>query len=183
MVKLIVIAARMPGLSLEEFSQHWYEVHGPLAAKLPGLRRYVQNHVIPETYAFRGTTHDGWSELYFDDLASLRRAYASPEWQALREDGETLFARPVAVIIARERIQKWDGVSRTDLSPVKAMSEGEIRSRLEQQGFTALAADPSIPGKIKAAAEAGLLAVWSPEHIVTIDDVNIDARPEKVPVA
>jgi uncharacterized protein (TIGR02118 family) len=184
MVKLISVAARMPGLSLEEFFGHWYEVHGPMAAKLPGLRRYVQNHAIPEAYSFRGgLTHDGWSELWFDDLASLQAAFASPVAKALREDGQTLFARPMATIIARERVQKWDGKSRTDLSWVKAMSESDIRARLQQQGFASLAADPAGAAKIKTAADAGKLLVWSSEHIVTIGDSPIDARPERVPVA
>jgi uncharacterized protein (TIGR02118 family) len=183
MVKAIFVASRMPGLTPEEFSQHWFEVHGPLGAKLPGLRRYVQNHAVPEAYTIRGMTHDGWSELWFDDLDALRHAYASPEWQALREDGQTLFARPMCVIIARERIQKWDGVSRTDLSWVTSLSEDQIRERLASQGFASLATDPDIPRTIKSAAESGSLAVWSPEHIVTIDDTHIDTRPERVAVA
>jgi uncharacterized protein (TIGR02118 family) len=177
MVKLIVIAARMPGLTPQECSDHWFEVHGPLAATLPGLRRYVQNHAVPDMYTRGRMTHDGWSELWFDDLASLRAAFASPQAEALRADGETLFARPMARVIAKERVQKWDGVSRTDLSWVKAMSEDEIRARLEQQGFASLAADPAGPGNVKAAAESGSLMVWSPEHIVTVDDAHIDARP------
>jgi len=183
MVKIILIGARMPGLTPQEFSEHLFEVHGPLAAKLPGLRRYVQNHAIPEAYAIRPMTHDAFSELWFDDLASLQAAFASPAVEPLREDGATLYARPSCVIIARERVQKWDGVSRTDLSPVKSMSEDEIRAKLESQGFTSLAADPNGPRTIKSAAEAGALMVWSPEHIVTIDEAHIDARPERVAVA
>ena len=33
----------------------------------------------------RALTHDGFAELWFDDLAALRLSMASPEWQALRE--------------------------------------------------------------------------------------------------
>jgi uncharacterized protein (TIGR02118 family) len=183
MVKLITIASRTPGLTFPEFSEHWFEVHGPLGATLPGLRRYVQNHAIPEAYSIRPMTHDGWAELWFDDLDSLQNAFKSPEAQALRADGETLFARPMAIIIARERVQKWDGKSRTDLSWVKALSEDEIRDTLKSQGFTDLAADPNGPKTIKSAAESGALMVWSPEHIVTVDDAHIDARPEQVAVA
>lgn len=107
MVKAIWIAHRKPGLSDEEFFGHWYERHGALAAKAPGVRRYVQNHALPDpnAYAFRGgMTHDGWSELWLDDLAALRRVLASPEWQALREDGANVFdrSRPMSVVVARE---------------------------------------------------------------------------------
>jgi uncharacterized protein (TIGR02118 family) len=106
MVKAIFIASRKPGLSIEEFQQHWLDVHGQLGAKVPGLRRYVQNHGLSEAYAFRTMTHDGFSELWFDDLPSLQRARSSEEWTKLSEDGQTLFARPLAVVVAREGIIK-----------------------------------------------------------------------------
>jgi len=106
MVKAIFTTARLPGLSLDEFSERWRTVHGPLAAQAPGLRRYVQNHIVPEAYAVHRPTHDGFSELWFDDLAALRAATTSPLWRTLREDGQTLFVYPMAVVIARERIIK-----------------------------------------------------------------------------
>jgi uncharacterized protein (TIGR02118 family) len=182
MVKRLAIASRHPGLSYEEFFDHWFNVHGALAAKVPGLRRYVQNHAIVEAIpVLRGlgaVTHDGWSELWFDDLDSLRQAMATPEWQALREDGVRLFARASGVGIARERVQKWGDFKRKD-GGAATMSEAEIRARLEQQGFRRLAADPEAPARIKAAAQAEALAIWSDEHIVTIDSSRIDARPER----
>jgi hypothetical protein len=63
MVKVISAAARRPGLSLEQFSRHYFEDHGPLGARVPGVRRYVQNHAVPEAYSFRGLTHDCFTEL------------------------------------------------------------------------------------------------------------------------
>jgi uncharacterized protein (TIGR02118 family) len=106
MVKVIWAALRKPGLSLQELQQHWLEVHGPLAAQLPGLRRYVQNHAPPEAYAVRPMTHDGWSEAWWDDLESLHRARQSDAWARLSEDGQTLFTYPMGVVVARETIQK-----------------------------------------------------------------------------
>jgi uncharacterized protein (TIGR02118 family) len=178
MVKAIFILSRIPGLTLAEFFEHWFEVHGPLAARLPGLRRYVQNHAIPEAYAFRGMTHDGWAELWFDDLASLQAAFKSPEAKAVREDSATLFAQPMGVVIARERVQKGDELGKKD-HPAAGWSEDEIREQLKQQGYRTLAADPDIPRKIRKAAMTRMLSVWTPEHIITIDDSRIDARPER----
>jgi hypothetical protein len=51
-------------------------------------------------------THDGFAELWFDDLAAVRQAATTPVWQAIVEDGRELFGEPTALIIARERIQK-----------------------------------------------------------------------------
>jgi uncharacterized protein (TIGR02118 family) len=93
---------------VQELQQHWLEVHGPLAAALPGLRRYVQNHVPAEAYAIRGMTltHDGWSEAWWDDLDALHHARESEAWAKLSDDGQTLFAYPMGVVVARETIQK-----------------------------------------------------------------------------
>jgi hypothetical protein len=138
----------------------------------------VQNHAIPEAYAGGTHTHDGWSEMWFDDLAALQAAVASPEWQALAEDGATLFAQPLGVGVARERIQKdpAGGWTPNDWG-AKGMSEDEIRARLAEQGYRELAADPTAARVIKAAAERDALAVWTEEHLVTIDESRIDVRP------
>ena len=98
--------AKLPGLTLDRFFRHWQSHHGALAARVPGLRRYVQNHAIPGAYVGRTQTHDGWSELWFDDLPALHDAVKSAEWQALREDGATLFTYPLSVGVGRERMQK-----------------------------------------------------------------------------
>jgi len=105
MVKLIAVVRRAPGLAVAEFQQRWAEGHGALGARLPGLRRLVQNHALPEAYEGKPSmTHDGWAELWFDDLAALQRSMASPAWQTLADDGATLFAAPLVAVIARERL-------------------------------------------------------------------------------
>jgi uncharacterized protein (TIGR02118 family) len=176
MVKAIFIASKLPGLTLSEFFERWQHGHGALAARIPGLRRYVQNHAIPEAYAGRGQTHDGWSELWFDDLGALSRAAASPEWRAVREHGEMLFAAPIGVGVAQERVQKEFDWTYHDWG-VGAMEPEEIRRRLAAEGYAALAADPEGPGKLKTAAARQALAVWTTEHLVTIDEARIDERP------
>ena len=61
----------------EQFVKHWVETHAPLAHKVPGLRRYVQNHIRGErTRADSETTAveiDGIAELWFDDQAAPKR--------------------------------------------------------------------------------------------------------------
>ncbi len=69
--------------SLERFREHWRGHHGDLARQLPGLRAYVQNHIVDHVQrgiAFqRGPmTLDGFSQLWFDDLAAMQAAIASP---------------------------------------------------------------------------------------------------------
>lgn len=87
MVKLVYCITRKPEMSIEEFQRHWREVHGPIAARIPGLRRYVQSHVLPETYGgHRPVAYDGVAELWFDSLAAWEEARRSPEVRAAIED-------------------------------------------------------------------------------------------------
>ena len=87
MVKLIYCITRKPGLSVDEFQRYWRETHAPIAARLPGLRRYVQCHTLPELYAGdNAPAYDGAAELWFDDLDAMRAAMRSPEVAAALED-------------------------------------------------------------------------------------------------
>ena len=42
--KLIAFLRKRPDLPFEQFQKHWRDSHGPLAAAIPGNRRYVQCH-------------------------------------------------------------------------------------------------------------------------------------------
>lgn len=178
MVKAIFLSSKRSGLTLDEFFARWRHHHGSLVTHVPGLRRYVQNHAILEAYAGRGQTHDGWSELWFDDLGSLRAAVDSPQWRAVQADGEQLFGDPIGVGVARERVQKDLDWTYHDWG-VGAMSEADVRARLAEHGYAELADAPDAPRAIKAAAAAQALAVWTHEHLVTIDGSAIDVRPQR----
>jgi uncharacterized protein (TIGR02118 family) len=105
MVKAIFMVCRAPELSIEEFQRQWIEERAPLAARLPGLRRYVLNVPPPEAYeGVRPLTLDGWSEMWFDNLDDLHSAFASPEGAAMLEEANTPFdMSKLGVVIARER--------------------------------------------------------------------------------
>jgi uncharacterized protein (TIGR02118 family) len=80
MVKFVVVLYRKPGLTAEEFSENLRNEHGPMAERIPGLRRYVQNHVVPDP----GRSHPGWDavvELSWDDRATMEAAWKTPEGQ------------------------------------------------------------------------------------------------------
>ena len=77
----------------EEVVRWWREVHGPLAAKTPGMVRYVQNYwVKPLEHDTQlptaGETHfDGHAEHWFEDFETYKAAMASEEWKKTQEDG------------------------------------------------------------------------------------------------
>jgi uncharacterized protein (TIGR02118 family) len=86
MIKLVYCITKKPGLSDREFFDYWKNVHGPIGARIPGLRRLVQSH----RRALPGDAHrpdyDGMAELWFDNVEDLLAARQSPEWKASTED-------------------------------------------------------------------------------------------------
>jgi len=82
---------KQPDWSDEDFRRYWLGHHGALASKLPGLRRYEQNHVIDQ--AQRGISYergpeqlDGFSMLWFDSEEAMRAAIATDAGRALVAD-------------------------------------------------------------------------------------------------
>jgi len=80
MLKFVVVLYRRPDLSPEQFHNNLRNEHGRMAEGLPGLRRYVQNHVVPDP----NRPHPGWDavvELFWDDWAAMEAAWKTPEGQ------------------------------------------------------------------------------------------------------
>lgn len=46
-VRTIALLGRKEGMSFDEFDSYWRHVHAPIAAKIPGVTRYVQRHIVP----------------------------------------------------------------------------------------------------------------------------------------
>jgi uncharacterized protein (TIGR02118 family) len=84
MVKFLVVLYRRPDVSAQDFAANLRHIHGPMAERLPGLRRYVQNQVASDP----SRKHPGWDavvELYWDDRAAMDEAWRSPEGEAATE--------------------------------------------------------------------------------------------------
>jgi uncharacterized protein (TIGR02118 family) len=86
MVKLVYCIRRKPGLSREDFLRYWAGVHGPIGARIPGLRRLVHSYALPAPGDSRPRDFDGMAELWFDDLDAVAEARRSPEWAASTAD-------------------------------------------------------------------------------------------------
>lgn len=86
MHKVIHLLKRHPDLSVSEFQSHWLERHGPLMARLPGLRRYVQSHALLQGYRKGELLFDGISELWFDDEAAYAAARGSQAFEQAAGD-------------------------------------------------------------------------------------------------
>ena len=80
-VKALFFPKRKPGMSVADFQNYWRERHAPIVPKTPALLRYVQCHILAETYQDDMPKHDGVAELWWPDLASLEKAAVSPEFR------------------------------------------------------------------------------------------------------
>jgi len=105
MIKILYCATKRTGMTDAEFFHYWKNVHGPIGARIPGLRRLVQSHrvVIPEDK--RGADYDGVAELWFDDTDSLLAAHQSPEWKASTSDEANFIDhKKVAYLVSEEHV-------------------------------------------------------------------------------
>ena len=72
-------------MDVHDFRRHWRETQGAISARIPGVRKYIQDHTIA---APNGDTppYDGLAEMWFDNKEALEQAMASPEAQAAIAD-------------------------------------------------------------------------------------------------
>ncbi|HEY8614283.1 MAG TPA: EthD family reductase [Roseomonas sp.] len=112
---------RRPDTPPQEFRRYWREVHGPLAARLPGLRRYEQNLVTDRSqlaidHARGGWDLDGISQLSFDDRAAMDAAAASPAMAPIGPDND--------------RFAVLRGILVTQPNPVVPVADGPLIKRM-----------------------------------------------------
>jgi uncharacterized protein (TIGR02118 family) len=107
MIKRVSLLTRRTGMTREQFTRHWLEVHAPLAHAVPGLRRYVQSHVVEEyrrpDIPTSAIEVDGIAELWFESRVAMERALASPEMAALHADG-ALFIGSNKTFVVEEKV-------------------------------------------------------------------------------
>jgi len=85
MHKVVFLINKKSGMDQDEFRQYLNETHSPIASRLPGLRKYVLNHILPDPEGNQ-PAFDGFVELWFDDSSAYAAALESPEGVASLED-------------------------------------------------------------------------------------------------
>jgi uncharacterized protein (TIGR02118 family) len=105
MVKIVYCITKKAGLSDEEFFRYWEKVHGPIGARIPGLRRLVQSHRVPVAGDKSAPDYDGVAELWFDHIEALLAARQSAEWRASSEDEASFVDQSrVAYFVSEEHV-------------------------------------------------------------------------------
>ena len=102
MTKVLILFRKRSDLGLVEVQRYWKQTHGLIAAKMPGLRRYIQDHVIADLPQ-EDRPYDGVAELWFDSAEAFHASMASPEGQATLADAATFAdTDSVRIVMAEE---------------------------------------------------------------------------------
>jgi uncharacterized protein (TIGR02118 family) len=103
MFKLIIMAKRKPGMSMDEFRDYYEKRHAPLALSVAPsrMRKYVRNFITPvqaDPSAQKEAPYDCVTECWFDSEADFQRsaevlATQSQIAATIAKDEENLFDR------------------------------------------------------------------------------------------
>lgn len=109
MYKVIFLTRRKPGLTLEQYLEHYHSTHYELAIKMPRLRSYRQmpiRHEGPRSDEAIAD-YDAVSEYIYDNDDDAAAAFASVEGKALDEDTGKFIDWSSVVTIPVSTAQEW----------------------------------------------------------------------------
>ena len=112
-IKVFEFLRRAPGKTREEFHQDWREVHGPMLADDPTLRRhltrYELNHRLPDDASrersIEEVRDDGWdgvAVLWLESMEELRALSAEPGMAAIRERAPSLHESERLIVVTED---------------------------------------------------------------------------------
>ena len=104
-IKNVEFVHLSPGLGPEEAHRYWRDVHGPIAASIPTMSRYVQSHTRMGAYDRPDPPpFDGVAITWWDDLDAMRASAASPEYASTRADEPNFLDGEPGVILTTEHV-------------------------------------------------------------------------------
>ena len=105
MIKVVYCISKKSNLTDKEFFEYWKNVHGPLGARIPGLRRLVQSHRVSIPSDKNKPDYDGMAELWFDDMESLLEARRSAAWKtSTADEANFIDHRKIAYFVSEEHM-------------------------------------------------------------------------------
>ena len=84
MTKSIFMLYRRPDMNGDQFREYWKNTHAQIVAKMPGLKKYVQNYALATKEGEPPVA--GIAEVYFDSVEAMQEALSSPEGEAAITD-------------------------------------------------------------------------------------------------
>jgi len=123
MIKICEVAYRRPGMSVEDFQAHWRGTHGPIVAKIPGIRRYVQDHPKIGGYKKGELICDGIAEIWVDDKEALRAMSQTPEFAAAkRDEGNFIDGDRLVELLTEEAVIKDGPIPKNGVKSISLLT-------------------------------------------------------------
>jgi uncharacterized protein (TIGR02118 family) len=112
-IKVFEFLRRAAGKTREQFHEDWREVHGPMLADDPNLRRHVTryelNHRLPDDASrersIEEVRDDGWdgvAVLWLDSMEELRALSAEPGMARIRERAPSLHESERLIVVTED---------------------------------------------------------------------------------
>lgn len=107
-VKGVFLFRRREDLPLAEFQRYWLDHHGPIASRTPDCQRYVQCHVLPDSYDDGSPAYDGVTEIYWPDHDATVRSMGSDSMTVEQAGDAPNFVAPGSVDLLLTREEQVD---------------------------------------------------------------------------
>lgn len=86
-LKNIEMVHHRKDMAIPDFQAYWRGTHGPIAAEIPMIRRYVQSHVRLSGYRREPKpVCDGLAITWFDSIEAMRQSATTEAYARTRED-------------------------------------------------------------------------------------------------
>lgn len=113
-LKHVELLRRRASMTRGDFLAYWRERHGPLAAAIPDVRRYLQLPTTTDPDAGDPPgSFDGLAILWFDSLESMREGAQHPAVRATREDMPKLVNEDRSVALLVQEVWRRDAPAST----------------------------------------------------------------------
>jgi uncharacterized protein (TIGR02118 family) len=96
MIKLSILVPRRSDLTLEQFSAHWKNIHGPLFSSQPEVKRFVKKYIQVHSTGeylnqFTVASFDGIAEIWFDKMEDINQVFGTKNYLKTIAPDEALF--------------------------------------------------------------------------------------------
>lgn len=151
-VATIALIERKPSISRSLFSRYWRDVHGVMAARIPGFDRYEQNHVSPMAEAPLSEPFEGVAVVGFQSEADRASLIESRIASFIHRDEQNVFRRALLYNLGVgdvRRIADGGGTAEAFVAIAAGADVRAIADRIRDEGavrvtlYDLTAGDPS----------------------------------------
>jgi uncharacterized protein (TIGR02118 family) len=112
MIKLVTCLKRIPQMPPKAFQEYWRTKHAEIVRPLPGIRKYIQSHVLLNSYQKGQPIYDGVAEIWVDDTNTVRSFQDTPVMKNIQKDEPNFFLVKSSPLIITEEYEIIAGPER-----------------------------------------------------------------------